>query len=161
MSDSPADLYVEVVLDHARWPRHKGPPEYASGHADGFNPLCGDRVEVWVDSAGGVVRDVGFEGEGCAISTASASIMTEAIAGHGVGEAREAIHRFLRAVTAEPDDAEEGALDPALTALAQIRRLPMRVKCATMAWRAAERALDEAERANHANDDQSAQDDPA
>jgi len=141
MSVDPAEVYGEIVLDHVRRPHHQGRLESASGRADGFNPLCGDRVEVFVETADGAVRDIAFEGEGCAISTASASIMTDAVVGRPIAEARGAIARFLDAMTRS----DEVTLPSDQHALAHVRRLPMRVKCATLAWRAAEAALDQAE----------------
>lgn len=146
MTGSPADLYSELILDHARHPHRRGRLDGATAHADGFNPLCGDRVEVWIDASGGAVRDARFDGVGCAISTASASMMTDAIAGREITEARESIERFLRAATGT-DLPGDPALPEDLEALASVRRLPMRVKCATLAWHAAASALDDADRA--------------
>ncbi|RMH30573.1 MAG: SUF system NifU family Fe-S cluster assembly protein [Planctomycetota bacterium] len=139
----PADLYSELVLEHARRPHRRGRLAGAEGHADAANPLCGDRVEVWVNAEDGMVKEVVFDGEGCAISTASASMMTDALAGQPIGSARDRIDRFLRAVT---EGGVEG-LPEEQAALAHVRRLPMRVKCATMPWRAALAALDDAEAA--------------
>ncbi len=144
MTGSPADIYSEAILDHARHPRRRGRLEDSCAHAEGFNPLCGDRVEVWIDAADGVVRKTRFEGVGCAISTASASMMTDAIAGRSIADARASVERFIRAATGRdlPDDPP---LPGDLEALASVRRLPMRVKCATLAWRAAASALDDAD----------------
>ncbi len=145
MTGSPADLYSDAILDHARHPRRRGRLESSCAHADGFNPLCGDRVEVWIDAADGAVRETRFDSVGCAISTASASMMTDAIAGRSIADARASVERFIRAATGKdlPDDQP---LPGDLEALASVRRLPMRVKCATLAWHAAASALDEADR---------------
>ena len=134
------DLYQEVILDHNKRPRNFHPVEPSSHTADGYNPLCGDRVSVQLRVRDGVIEDVGFQGEGCAISTASASIMTESIKGRSVEEARDLFERFHELVTGD-----EGAIDPALgklTVLAGVRDYPTRVKCATLAWHTLHAAMD-------------------
>ena len=137
------DLYEEVILDHNRNPRNYGRrPEPCSHSADGHNPLCGDQVRVSLQVEGGVVTDATFEGEGCAISTASASLMTEAVKGHTEAEARamfEQVHDLVTDASAEPD---AGALGK-LAVLAGVREFPMRVKCATLAWHTMQAALDD------------------
>jgi nitrogen fixation protein NifU and related proteins len=132
MSDSLRDLYQEVILDHNRRPRNFGPLPEANRQAEGYNPLCGDRVTVFLDVEDGRIRDVRFEGAGCAISTASASLMTEALKGLSVEDARQLFHDFHELVTT---GAGEGS--PELGKLAVfggVREFPMRVKCATLAW---------------------------
>lgn len=149
MSDSPIDLYTETLLEHARHPRGRGRLSQADARVEGFNPLCGDRVEVSVGLADGEVRDLGFVGEGCAISTASASMMIDAVRGRTPGEAHDFIHRFLRALVSPDcgnDPEAEFGMD--LSTLIHVRRLPMRVKCVTLAWRAADSAIADAARAN-------------
>jgi nitrogen fixation NifU-like protein len=126
------DLYQEVILDHNRRPRNFGPLPAASCRAEGYNPLCGDKVTVFLEVDGGRIRDVAFQGSGCAISTASASLMTEALKGRTVDEVRELFRRFHDLVTT---GAGEGS--PELGKLAVfggVREFPMRVKCATLAW---------------------------
>ncbi len=133
------DLYQEVILDHSKKPRNFGKPAAVNHMARGHNPLCGDRVTVYLDlAADGTVKDVTFEGSGCAISMASASIMTEMLKGKTVAEAKALFDKFHGVVTGEGDsDGANGAdsLDlDRLEALSGVREFPMRVKCATLAW---------------------------
>jgi nitrogen fixation NifU-like protein len=135
------ELYQEILLDHYRRPRNFGPLPGSDHEADGHNPLCGDRVHVRVKLDGKRLADVRFEGSGCAISTASASMMTEAVRGRTVAEVAEQFERFRALVTGEgtpppPDEMGESA------ALAGVRAFPMRVKCATLAWHTLKAALD-------------------
>lgn len=139
MSASLRDLYQDVVFDHARSPRNRHALAHASHHAQGHNPLCGDRIAVHLDVADGVIRDAAFEGEGCAIATASASLMTEALKGRPVAEAErlfEGFHDMVAGAEAAPHP-ELGKLE----ALAGVREFPLRVKCATLAWHAMQAAL--------------------
>ena len=134
------DLYQEVILDHNRRPRNFGPLPTANRRAEGHNPLCGDRVTVYLDLEDGRLRDVAFQGSGCAISTASASLMTEALKGLTLEDARGLFKGFHDLVTL---GAAEGS--PELGKLAVftgVREYPMRVKCATLAWHALMAALD-------------------
>ena len=143
MQDSLRELYQEVIFDHNRNPRNYRPLPAASHHADGHNPLCGDQLTVYLQVEDGIVREASFVGHGCAISTASASLMTEAIKGHTVAEAEALFHRFHELLTGPPD--EKAAFDPALgklAALSGVREFPMRVKCATLAWHTFKAALD-------------------
>jgi nitrogen fixation NifU-like protein len=134
------DLYQEVILDHNRRPRNFGTLPRANRQAEGHNPLCGDRVTVWLDVEGGRIRDVSFEGAGCAISTASASLMTEALKGLDIEEARRLFHGFHELVT---HGEEAGGPDLGkLAVFSGVREYPMRVKCATLAWHALMAALD-------------------
>jgi nitrogen fixation NifU-like protein len=138
------DLYQEVIVDHNRAPRNFGHLAAPTHRAEGFNPLCGDRltIELAVDEAG-VIRDLAFEGQGCAISVASASLMTEALKGRSLAEARPLFERFHALLTgpAEATDAgDEDALGK-LVALAGVRAYPSRVKCATLCWHALRSAL--------------------
>jgi nitrogen fixation NifU-like protein len=134
------DLYQEVILDHNRRPRNFGPLPGATRRAEGHNPLCGDRVTVFLDLAEGRIRDVAFQGSGCAISTASASLMTDALKGLTVEEARGLFHGFHELVT---HGGGEGAPDLGkLAVFTGVREYPMRVKCATLAWHALMAALD-------------------
>ena len=139
MSDL-SDLYQEVILDHNRRPRNFRALESATHRAEGYNPLCGDRLNLYVQVDGDVITDVAFQGTGCAISKASASLMTDAVKGHTVGEARELFERFHHVVTTPPDQPVEDL--GKLSALAGVREFPARVKCASLAWHALKAALD-------------------
>jgi nitrogen fixation protein NifU and related proteins len=134
------DLYQEVILDHNRRPRNFGPLPTANRRAEGHNPLCGDRVTVYLDLVDGRLQDVAFQGSGCAISTASASLMTEALKGLTLEEARGLFKGFHDLVTL---GAAEGSPDLGkLAVFTGVREYPMRVKCATLAWHALMAALD-------------------
>jgi len=131
------ELYQEVILDHGKEPRNFGRPEGATCESDGHNPLCGDTVTVYLRLLDDVVEDVGFEGRGCAISIASASMMTELLKGKSLKETESMFVRFHQLVT---DDEAVGKTDfegeefEKLMVLAGVREFPMRVKCATLAW---------------------------
>jgi nitrogen fixation NifU-like protein len=126
------DLYQEVILDHNRRPRNFRPLADASHSAEGYNPLCGDRLTLYLKLDDGVVTDVSFEGAGCAISKASASMMTDAIKGRTVAEAHALFERFHRMVTTPPEQAVEDM--GKLSSLAGVREFPVRIKCASLAW---------------------------
>ena len=134
------ELYQELILDHSKRPRNVGTLE-GDLHADGHNPLCGDRLTVYLDVQDGVVRDVRFRGEGCAISTASASLMTEAVRGRTAAEVRALFERFHGAVTGPPDIEVDIEGLGKLAVLTGVRRYPMRVKCASLAWHTLDAAL--------------------
>jgi nitrogen fixation NifU-like protein len=143
MRDALDDLYQELILDHNRQPRNRRPIDSPGHVAEGYNPLCGDRVTVYLDVEGGRVADASFTGKGCAISTAAASMMTEAVRGKTLAEVHALFDRFRNCVTAE-GEADGEAPDPALGklgAFAGVRAYPMRVKCATLPWHALEAAL--------------------
>lgn len=136
------ELYQEVILDHGRRPRNFGSLENATRSAVGNNPLCGDRITIHVAVDGDTVRDIRFEGQGCAISMASASLMTEALKGRSEAEARELFSRFHDLLCTDgstPDDVER--LEK-LAVFSGVREFPMRVKCATLAWHTLSAALD-------------------
>lgn len=135
------DLYQEVILDHNRSPRNFGPLEDADLRADGHNPLCGDKLSIAVNVVDGVVTDIRFEGSGCAISKASASLMTEGIKGRTLDEARKLFDRFHQLVTdrSAPPDEELGKL----AVFAGVRDYPARVKCAILAWHTLRAAVDD------------------
>ena len=126
-------LYRDVIVDHSRHPRNFGTLD-ACPTAEGFNPLCGDRLTVYVRVDKGVIRDVSFEGLGCAIAIASASLMTESVKGKTPAEADALFERVQRMVGESPDAPVEDL--GALSALAGVRRFPVRVKCATLPWHA-------------------------
>lgn len=133
------DLYQEVILDHSKSPRNSAQLSDANRQADGYNPLCGDKVTVYLKVEDGVVEDVSFKGAGCAISTASASLMTQAVKGKGLAETEELFKRFHGLVTGK---AEEGAELGELMAFQGVSEFPVRVKCATLAWHTLQAALE-------------------
>jgi nitrogen fixation NifU-like protein len=138
------DLYQEVILDHNRQPRNFGPLPEANRTAEGLNPLCGDHVKVFLKLAGDRVQGITFEGAGCAISTASASLMTEALAGKTIAEARALFNQFHELLTVgEAGDPETLGK---LAVFSGVREFPMRVKCATLAWHTLKAALEGADR---------------
>ena len=131
-------LYQEVIIDHNRHPRNCHRLADADHVADGFNPLCGDRLTVYLKLQDGVIADAAFEGEGCAISVASASLMTEHLKGKTESEARTIFDRFRALVMGEE---EAGAGLDKLVVLAGVKEFPARVKCATLAWHTLTAAL--------------------
>jgi nitrogen fixation NifU-like protein len=135
------ELYQDVILDHSRKPRNCEALEHPDRHAEGFNPLCGDRVTVYVRLEDGVVEDIGFQGNGCAISTASASLMTQAVKGRSVAEAQKLFDAFHELVTSDPQREMDEDSVGKLAVLAGVREYPVRVKCATLAWHTLRSAL--------------------
>ena len=137
MLDELRELYQEVILDHGRNPRNHRHPEDANRHARGNNPICGDILVVYLDIGDdGVIRDAAFEGKGCAISIASASLMTGILKGKTTAQARALFENFHDMCTNDdfdPDAVADDDLDR-LQVLAGVRAFPMRVKCATLAW---------------------------
>ncbi len=134
------DLYQEVILDHYKRPRNFGSLEEPRSKAEGYNPLCGDQVTIYVRSQDGTIEEVAFEGQGCAISTASASLMTEAIRGKTLEEAEQIFESFHSVLTDDQVDVAEANLGK-LEALSGVREFPVRIKCATLAWHALRAAL--------------------
>jgi nitrogen fixation NifU-like protein len=133
------ELYQEVIFDHYRAPRNQHALDKANHKAEGYNPLCGDQVTVYLNIENDVIQDAAFEGIGCAISTASASMMTEALKGKKVSEAEQLFDEFRHMVT---DDAAQSHPDLGkLEVLAGVREFPARVKCATLAWHTLRAAL--------------------
>jgi nitrogen fixation NifU-like protein len=133
------DLYQEVILDHNRRPRNFRELPPPARRAEGFNPLCGDRLTLYLDLEGDTIRDVSFQGSGCAISKASASLMTEALKGKTLSEAERLFERFHQMVTSsmESPPADLGKL----SVLAGVREFPTRVKCASLAWHTLKAAM--------------------
>lgn len=127
-----SDLYQEVILDHNRRPRNFRRLDEPSRTQEGYNPLCGDRLTLYVRLEGERIADVAFQGSGCAISKASASLMTEALKGKTVAEARDLFERFHALVTSPPDSPAEDL--GKLSVLAGVREYPTRIKCASLAW---------------------------
>ena len=137
MTSELRDLYQQVILDHNRKPRNFRTLAHPSRAAEGYNPLCGDRLTVEIALDGEVIRDIGFQGSGCAISKASASMMTADLKGKTVTEAEEAFERFRAMLTENGPDAELGKLG----VFAGVREFPSRIKCATLAWHTVHAAL--------------------
>jgi nitrogen fixation NifU-like protein len=136
------ELYQTVILDHNREPRNFGPMADSSHTADGYNPLCGDVIRVMLDVEDDVVQDVRFEGSGCAISTASASLMTQAVKGRSVADALKLFDGFHEMVTADAVREFDSSHLGKLAVFAGVREFPMRVKCATLAWHTLKNALE-------------------
>jgi nitrogen fixation NifU-like protein len=149
MDDSLRELYQDVILDHSRHPRHFGRLPEATHTGEGHNPLCGDRVKIYLvlDKANRVA-DIKFEGKGCAISQASASLMTDMLVGRTIEEAEKLMGGFLHMVKGEADIGELSADDrERLEVMAGVSAFPMRVKCATLAWHTMKSALEGGEAA--------------
>ncbi len=144
MMDDLRELYQEVILDHGKHPRNFRHPDDANREAKGENPMCGDRFMVYLTLKDGVVEDVAFQGRGCAISTASASMMTELVHGKPAAEAEKLFHAFHELCTQDEPDIPEGVDDETmekLMVMSGVRQFPVRVKCATLAWHAMNAAL--------------------
>ncbi len=141
LSEELRELYEDTVLDHNRAPSNCRALPDADHSADGYNPLCGDRVTVFVKLDGDVVTDVTFQGTGCAISIASASLMTEAAKGRTTTELNTLFGRFHELLTSPPGTGRATEDLGDLSALAGVREFPVRVKCATLAWHALRAAL--------------------
>ena len=154
------DLYREIILDHYRSPRNRGElPTPPAHRVEGFNPLCGDEVVLYLDVADGVVRDLRVAGQGCSISQSSASMMSAAVKGRPVGEARRLVRSFKAMMSVHEvslgedgspsDDGPGDALDPStlgeLAALQGVVKFPVRIKCATLSWNTLSQGLDEIE----------------
>jgi nitrogen fixation protein NifU and related proteins len=135
------ELYQSMILDHNKRPRNFARPAGANREARGHNPLCGDRLEVFAELDEGVLRDVGFQGSGCAISRASASLMTEAVKGKTLAEVERLFENFHRVVTSDARAPVDVSALGKLEVLAGVREFPMRVKCATLAWHTLRAAL--------------------
>lgn len=144
------ELYQEVILDHNKRPRNRGSLPEPTHEADGFNPLCGDQIHLELSVREGRIADVRFEGQGCAISTASASLMTQAVKGKTLAEA-EALFEDIQAMLTRPD--AEPAGDEELAALSGVREYPVRIKCAALPWHALRQALQGGGRTTTENDD--------
>ncbi|MBL4818831.1 MAG: SUF system NifU family Fe-S cluster assembly protein [Deltaproteobacteria bacterium] len=138
------DLYQELILDHNQHPHHYGELSAATHHAQGNNPLCGDQFELYLEVCDDKIIDIGFTGDGCAISKASASIMTDEIAGKTLEEAKELFSEFHKLLTQE--GASTSKLEKAMV-FEGVREFPVRVKCATLAWHTFQAALNKKESA--------------
>jgi nitrogen fixation NifU-like protein len=140
MSSDLGDLYQEVVIDHSRKPRNFRKPEGANRSAEGINPLCGDQITLYLKLAGDVIEDIGFEGVGCAISKASASLMTTALKKKTKAET-EALFQQVHSMLTEGPGSNVEELGK-LAALSGVWEFPARVKCATLAWHTLRSALE-------------------
>ncbi|MGA7953567.1 MAG: SUF system NifU family Fe-S cluster assembly protein [Gloeobacterales cyanobacterium] len=136
------DLYQEVILDHYKRPRNFGPLEGADHKAEGHNPLCGDRVTIYLVMEGDVIRNISFQGSGCAISTASASLMTEILKGKTLAEVETLFGEFHAMLTGDPSQPADPAQGK-LAVFSGVREFPARVKCATLSWHTLQAALKE------------------
>jgi nitrogen fixation NifU-like protein len=133
------DLYQETILDHSKRPRNHHPMTDANREAEGYNPLCGDKLKLYLKMDGDIVQDASFEGAGCAISTASASLMTESLKGKTRSEALKLLDKFHELLTTDtPASRDLGKL----VVFCGVREYPARVKCATLAWHTLKSALD-------------------
>ncbi len=141
MSDV-GQLYQEVILDHCKKPRNFHKLDGANRNAEGYNPLCGDKVTVYVKLEDGLVRDIGFQGSGCAISTASASMMTTSLKGKTLAEAEALFQSFHCPVWLSSDQAMDHVELGKLAVFSGISEFPIRVKCATLAWHTLHAALE-------------------
>lgn len=128
------DLYQELIVDHSKKPRNFRRMEAADHEAVGYNPLCGDKVSIYLDLEGDVISDISFQGSGCAISTASASILTETLRGKTKAQAEALFDRFHRLVTGRSEGEADSASLGKLAAFAGVSEYPARVKCATLSW---------------------------
>ncbi len=136
------DLYQEIILDHTKRPRNHHKIEKVTHEAKGYNPLCGDKVSLYLDVEGGRVIDIGFEGTGCAISTSSASMLTEAVKGKSVDEVNILFQGFHDLVTGKLQDPDTIPGLDRLVAFMGVREFPVRVKCATLVWHTLKAALE-------------------
>ena len=137
-----SELYQQVILDHNKKPRNFRKLEQANHSAEGYNPLCGDHLTVYVDLEGDSLKEIAFEGSGCAISKAAASMMTQAVKGKSKAQAEELFNEFHSMVTGELDETEENNLGN-LRIFAGVREFPVRVKCATLPWHTLHAALND------------------
>jgi nitrogen fixation NifU-like protein len=142
VNDELRELYQDIIIEHSKRPRNFRSLEDGVRKAEGFNPLCGDTVTVFVDLEGDVVKDVAFQGAGCAISTASASVMTETLKGKTRAEAERLFRAFHGLVTGRGEDEPDLLRLGKLAAFAGVSDYPMRVKCATLCWHTLRAALE-------------------
>lgn len=133
MSDELRELYQDIIIEHSKRPRNFRKLDDSANQADGFNPLCGDSITVFVELDGDTIKDVAFQGTGCAISTASASVMSESLKGKTQNEAERMFQSFHGLVTGSPAASDPAALGK-LAAFSGVSEYPMRVKCATLCW---------------------------
>ena len=135
------ELYQEIVLDHNRRPRNFGSMTDSTATSEGFNPLCGDQITLFVKVSEDIVEDISFEGVGCAISKSSASMMTEEIKGKSVKEALTVFQAFREMITAKSDGFKDSEILGDLEILKGVAQYPTRIKCATLSWHTLQAAL--------------------
>jgi nitrogen fixation protein NifU and related proteins len=145
MSDDLHELYQDLIRDHSKRPRNYGRIEGPHRELEGYNPLCGDHFTFYIDVQDDVVKDIRFQGTGCAISTASASLMTQSVKGRTRAEAEELFRKFHHLVAGEDRPAEDQDLGK-LAVFSGVRKFPVRVKCATLAWHTLHAALEGSDR---------------
>lgn len=138
------ELYQEIILDHYKMPRNFFVMEDSHCHKNGYNPLCGDNFTIYLKIDNKIISDISFQGQGCAISTASTSMMTDLLKGKTLSEAKKLCQLFHNMLTKDCDEDDEN-LDE-LIAMKGVRKFSMRVKCATLSWHALSQAIDECER---------------
>ena len=138
-----SDLYQEVILEHSKAPRNFRKPAKANQEAEGYNPLCGDRCTVYIDMDGDAIKEIGFQGSGCAISRASASMMTQMLKGKTKAEAAELFEQFHKLVTGNADAKAKADELGKLKVFSGVSKYPARVKCATLAWHTLQSALED------------------
>jgi len=136
------DLYQETILEHSKSPRNYRKLEAANRTAEGYNPLCGDHFTLYVDVQGDAIRDIGFQGSGCAISKASASMMTQSVKGRSRAEAQQLFRQFQELVTNQASPNGDKDKLGKLTVFSGVSEFPVRVKCATLAWHTLQAALE-------------------
>jgi nitrogen fixation NifU-like protein len=137
-----SELYQQVILDHNKKPRNFHKLETANRTAEGYNPLCGDQLHIYLEVENDRVKDISFEGTGCAIFKASASMMTQAVKGKSKAESEQLFQEFHRLLTGEFDEEAEGSHLGKLTIFSGVREYPVRVKCATLSWHTMRAALE-------------------
>ena len=142
MNQELGELYQEIILEHSKAPRNYRKPEGANREAVGYNPLCGDRCTVFLDVEGDAIKDIGFQGSGCAISRASASMMTQSVKGKSKAEAARLFDEFHRLVTGDEKAIASAEDMGKLAVFAGVSKFPARVKCATLAWHTLQSALE-------------------
>ncbi|MFZ1940971.1 MAG: Fe-S cluster assembly sulfur transfer protein SufU [Terracidiphilus sp.] len=141
MKSDLGDLYQEIILEHSKAPRNYRKPAIVNQEAEGYNPLCGDRCTVYLDVEDGAIKDIGFQGSGCAISRASASMMTQTLKGKSKAEVARLFDEFHRLVTGDEETMARASEMGKLAAFAGVSKFPARVKCATLAWHTLQSAL--------------------
>lgn len=136
------DLYQQIIIDHSKHPHNFCTLEHPDHVQEGYNPLCGDRLTIYLKEEDGVIKDICFQGTGCAISMASASLMSDAVKGKTIAEAMKLFDEFQKLVTDQSDKKSQEKLGK-LAVLAGVKEFPMRVKCATLAWHTLKAALND------------------
>jgi nitrogen fixation NifU-like protein len=139
--DDLRELYQQVILDHNKNPKNFGKIETANRTAEGYNPLCGDRIELYLQVEGDVIKDISFQGAGCAISKSSASVMTTVLKGKSTAEAEQLFKKFQQLITSEPGTEPDLQDMGKLAIFCGVREFPLRVKCAGLAWHTMAAAL--------------------